>query len=127
MNNEFMTLIALSIREQIQLHQRDISDRTGFGYKSGEDFAQMKKSTRSLLESGLQQSKKKNFEHILITEDNYLRGSGPAGEYLYERDELNRWEPRIEILDYKDIERMEKLEDRKIRYIKFIEVLVICF
>jgi len=110
LNNEFMTLIAHSIREQIIYHQRQLLDR-GFGG----DF-QLKKSMRSLIESGAIGSKK-NPDQIIVTEENYLRSTGPAG-YPFEGEEASRWEPRIEILDPRDIERIEKLEDRKSRYEK---------
>jgi len=103
-----MTLIAHSIREQITYHQRQLLDR-GFGG----DYFQLKKSMRSLLESGPGMGKK-NIDQIIITEDNYLRSTAPAG-YPYEGEEASRWEPRIEILDPRDIERIEKLEDRKTR------------
>lgn len=108
-----MTLIANSIREQIQVFQKQAIERSG-GFRAGEDFSLMKKSTRSLIENATLTGKK-NLENTLITESNYLRSTGPADWYPYEGDELIRWEPRIEVLNPKDIDRIEKLEDRKIR------------
>jgi len=109
LNQEFVALVAYSIREQIQYHQRDLLD---LGYGIGGGFMHLKKSTRSLLEeTGM---KDKNLGQIVITEDNYLRSTASIS-YPHEGEEASRWEPRVEIIDPKDIARIEKLEDRRSR------------
>ena len=118
---EFMCLIAHSIREQIQTHQRQAIDRGLADFRAGEEFMQMKKSTRSLLESSTIVNKK-NLEQVLITEDNYLRNVGPDMGNPHDPNDVARWEPRIEVLDPEEIARIKKLEDRKNRYLIILNV-----
>jgi len=115
LNQEFVALVAYSIREQIQYHQRDLLDR-GYGLRGYDDFMQLKKSTRSLLEEGTGM-RDKNLGQIVVTEDNYLRSTAPIS-YPQEGEEASRWEPKVEIVDAKDIARLEKLEDRRSRFEK---------
>jgi len=114
-----MSQIAHSIREQIQAHQKQIMDQRNGFMRTMEDLSQMKKSTRSLIESSTGYTNlqiKNNYAPILITENNYLR---PVTQiYTDQNDNLNSWEPKIEFLDPNDIRKVQKLEDRKNRYEK---------
>ncbi len=110
LNQDFVALVAYSIREQIQYHQRELLDR-GYGIGGYDGFMHLKKSTRSLLE---ETGMKDKLGQIVITEDNYLRSTAPIN-YPQEGEEASRWEPRVEIIDAKDIARIEKLEDRRSR------------
>jgi hypothetical protein len=85
-----------------------------------EDLATLKKSTRSLLESS------SNFTNLnlktppskVITTDNFLRPISHI--YKDDTDNLQIWEPHIEILDASDIRKFQKLEERKNRYVRRI-------
>jgi len=112
LTNEFMVLIAHSIREQIEGFRREIIEM------GGESFANMKKSMRSLIESGqkfVNSSLQKNLQSRVVTEDNYIRSVPVAHN---EEDGLALWGPKIEVIDPEDIEKFEKLENRKLRYEK---------
>jgi SWI/SNF-related matrix-associated actin-dependent regulator of chromatin subfamily B protein 1 len=119
LNNEFMTQIAHSIREQIQAYQKQVMDKKDGFARGMEDFSTMKKSTRSLIESSSGFTNiqiKSNYAPILITEHNYLRNVQQI--YTDNTDNINSWEPKIEFLDPNDIRKVQKLEDRKNRYEK---------
>ena len=121
LNNEFAVEISHSIREQIQSYQKQIMDHREDGkMKIVEDLATLKKSTRSLLESS------SNFTNLnlktppskVITTDNFLRPISHI--YKDDTDNLQIWEPHIEILDASDIRKFQKLEERKNRYVRRI-------
>eukprot|EP01016_Furgasonia_blochmanni_P040451 TRINITY_DN5165_c0_g1_i8.p1 TRINITY_DN5165_c0_g1~~TRINITY_DN5165_c0_g1_i8.p1 ORF type:complete len:337 (-),score=31.12 TRINITY_DN5165_c0_g1_i8:236-1246(-) len=120
LSGEFAVQIAHSIREQIIRYQRAL-EKEG-GRRGIEDLANLKKSTRTLLESSSHMTNM-NLKHtiappITITEENYLR---PITQiYADKTDNLTMWEPKIEILDVADIKKVEKLEDRKSRYVRRI-------
>lgn len=84
-----------------------------------EDLTTLKKSTRSLLESS------SNFTNInlknppskVITPENFLRPITQV--YIDDTDNLQTWQPHIEILDPSDIRKFQKLEERKNRLILF--------
>jgi hypothetical protein len=44
--------------------------------------------------------------------------SSPAAAANDDADQLRLWEPKIDILDANEIKRVQKLEERKNRYIK---------
>ena len=115
LNDEFMTQVSHSIREQVQKHQRQAMESGR--YKGFDDLSNLKKSTRSLLESSSNYTNlnmKQEQAHVLITEHNYLRDLQRI--YTDLSDNLCSWEPRVEMLDPEDIRRVQKTEDRKIRY-----------
>lgn len=112
-----MTQISHSIREQIQKYQRQAMDRREGKFKGFDDLSSLKKSTRSLLESSSGYTNlniKQDQSSILINEHNYLRDLHQI--YTDLSDNLSFWEPRVELLDPSDISKVQKTEDRKIRY-----------
>ena len=99
-------MISHSIREQLETLRREVLE-TG-----GEGLASLKKSTRALIESVQKQSTNILAGQRVITEQNYLRD---INSNFLEGDNLAYWEPRIEVLDPEDLEKIEKLENRKLR------------
>eukprot|EP01017_Pseudomicrothorax_dubius_P026902 TRINITY_DN3041_c0_g1_i3.p1 TRINITY_DN3041_c0_g1~~TRINITY_DN3041_c0_g1_i3.p1 ORF type:complete len:257 (+),score=52.02 TRINITY_DN3041_c0_g1_i3:346-1116(+) len=117
LNAEFAVQIAHSIREQIVAYQRQAMEKREDRGRGIEDISQMKKSTRSLLESSNALSNiKSSFTTVQINENNYLRPIRFINNDT--TDNLTDWEPRIEILDPNEIKKVEKLEERKARYAK---------
>lgn len=91
--------------------------------KTIEDLANLKKSTRSLLESSsnFTNLNLKNPPSKVITQENFLRQISQI--YKDDTDNLQIWEPHIEILDPSDIRKFQKLEERKNRLVnKFIKL-----
>lgn len=82
----------------------------------------MKKSTRSLFDGMSQQynslSLKNPAPSKVITPEEYLRPLTCI--YKDNSDNLQMWEPHIEILDPNDIRKFQKLEERKNRYVRRI-------
>ena len=115
-----MCQIAHSIREQVMKHQRQAMG-SGQGRYQMDDLSKIKKSTRSLLESSTSFTNiniKQEQASVVIDENNYLRDTGTFYGDL--NDNLSLWEPRVELLDPNDIRKVQKTEDRKIRFVPFI-------
>ncbi|CAD8092991.1 unnamed protein product [Paramecium sonneborni] len=106
MPEQYEPKIAHALRESISSLQRQMEPKTG------EDYSNLKKSTRTLIESTTNYNQFKNVMFSnQINDKNWVRCE-------LEYDHQFQWGPQIELLDSNALRNVQKQEDRKTRYVR---------